>query len=115
MAQAVYASEDYVLEDTPGEDPRVLGTERFIASLPKMQFQPRSSLTLDELLEQLCRELNLEAALVRSPTRRRELTPIRIRFARMALQGRIASLQEIARYLNRSASSLSELLNRHEQ
>ena len=51
----------------------------------------------------------------RSATRRRELTPIRIHFARMALRGRIASLQEIARYLNRSASSLSELLTRHEQ
>jgi DNA-binding CsgD family transcriptional regulator len=31
---------------------------------------------------------------------------------RMALQGGMASLQEIARYLNRSASSLSKLLAR---
>jgi hypothetical protein len=36
-----------------------------------------------------------------------------IRFARRALQDRIASLQEIARYVNRSASSLNELLIRH--
>jgi putative transposase len=115
MAQTIYASEDRILDDTPGEDPRVLGTDRFIASLPTMTIQPRSALTLDQLLEQLCRELSLDAALVRSPARRRELTPIRIRFARMALQYRIASMQEIARYLNRSASSLSELLIRHDQ
>jgi REP element-mobilizing transposase RayT len=113
MAQPMYASEDRLLDDTHSEDPRVLGTDRFVASLPTLAFAPRSVVTLSQLAEKLCNEYGVSSELVRSSSRLRSLTAIRVAIAAQALDRRIASLREIACFLGREPGSVSELLARY--
>jgi hypothetical protein len=93
-------------------DSRVIGTDRFLASLPPPRIQPRSQLTLDEMALEVCAALNVRLAEVRAPNRRREFTGARVQIARRAIDERIASLNQVARYLGRGSSALAELLLR---
>jgi hypothetical protein len=115
MAQTVYASESRLLDNTHPDDPRILGNDRFLAQLPPLQFTPKSVLTLEQLAMDVCHARNLSLDAVRSPSRRRALTPVRIEIARRAIALRIATLREVADFFHRDASSLSELLLRYER
>jgi hypothetical protein len=51
MAQTLHASEERLFDDTHPDDPRVLGTDRFIASLHEVaRYFARSPSSLSELL-----------------------------------------------------------------
>ena len=113
MAQPSYASEDRIFEDTHPEDSRVLGSDRFIESLVLQSFKPRSSVSLNELAEGICTEHEVSTQLVRSSSRQRKLSAVRIAIAVRAIEERIATLVEVAAFLNREPASLSELLSRH--
>ena len=113
MAQPSYASEDRIFEDTDPEDSRVLGSDRFIESLVLQSFKPRSSVSLNELAEGICTEHEVSTQLVRSSSRQRKLSAVRIAIAVRAIEERIATLVEVAAFLNREPASLSELLSRH--
>jgi len=114
ISQALYASESRVLEETHPDDPRVLGGDRFLAQLPPLKLRPKSTVTLMGLATRACQAHNVDLDLVRSASRRRALTVVRIDITRQALNGRIANIREVAEFLNRDASSLSSLLLRHE-
>lgn len=113
ISQTTCTSQENLFDDAHQDDPRVLGSDRFLASLPPPLVKPRNPLTLAQLAEQVCARHEITMDQLRSRARTRALTAIRLDFARQAFDGRIASLHEIARYMERSASSLSELLTRH--
>jgi len=113
LAQPIYASERRLLDDTHPDDARVLGGDRFLAELPPFKFVPRSSMTLEQLALQICHAHNVSVDLARSPSRQRSLTSVRLAIAQQAIDQRIATSREVAAFLNRDPSSLSELLSRY--
>ena len=116
MAQPSYASEDAVLEDTEDThdcDVRVIGTDRFVETMRTSTYVPRSRHTLEEIACQICQQLQVSLEAVRSASRKRCFTAARVAIAVRALDGRIASLTDVAAFLGREPGSLSELLRRH--
>lgn len=104
--------------DDPGQgshpdDPRILGSDDFINKLPLPRYRPRSPLTLEQLATSTAEAHNISVELLRSRSRARTLTPIRIELTRRAIELRIATLSEVARFLLREPSALSQLLARH--
>ena len=85
ISQEMYASEDRLLDDTHPDDARILGTDRFIASLPVATFKPRSTQSLSQLAQQICVKHSMSFELVCSASRQRSLTPIRVAIATQAL------------------------------
>jgi hypothetical protein len=51
--------------------------------------------------------------LVRSPSRARRLATIRVNLVSRAIEQRIATLSQVARFLYRDSAALSRLLTRH--
>jgi len=105
--------EDLELESHP-DDSRILGTDQFIARIPRLPYKPRSLLTLNQLAESLCAEHHINTELLRSLSRARHLASIRVAFSTQAIERGIATLSEIARFMNRDHSSLCRLLARHD-
>lgn len=95
------------------DDSRILGTDQFISKIPFTARKPRGALTLDQLAEVFCKEHNISVELLRSLSRARHLTPIRIALATQAVEQRIATHCEVARFLHRDPSALTKLLLRH--
>ena len=75
--------------------------------------KPRSRLTLEQLGERICQQHHISLERLRSLSRARDLTSIRVRFITQAVELRIATLSEIARFLHRDPSALTKLLARH--
>lgn len=98
---------------THPEDPRILGTDAFIAKIPYTPLRPRGYQSLEELATTMAERLGLTVDHLRSPSRARSLTPARVDLFRSAIDMRIAPLSEVARFLNRNAASLARLLARH--
>ena len=95
------------------KEPRVLGDDRFLAQLaiPTMYRYPKT--TLERLAATLCDEHGITLDQLRSPSRRRSLSKARAHLADRASQEHVASLSEVARFLNRSASALSRATHRY--
>lgn len=96
--------------DAHPEDSRVLGTDEFIRQIPAPRFRPRSNCSLDEVAERICIDHGVSVDVLRSPSRSRYLTPIRIAFAQEAIEQRIATQTAVARYLHRDPSAITKLL-----
>ena len=97
----------------PSSDPRVVGTDRFLASLPPPRIKPRSPLTLEQLAAEVCTHLGVSIEDVCAPNRLRQFTTARTLIARRAVDERIASLHQVGRYLNRSVPALCQLLQQN--
>ena len=80
--------------------------------IPIVLYRPRSLLTLEQLGDRICRQHGITVDRMRSPSRARQLTPIREEFITQAVDRRIATLSEVARFLHRDPSALSKLLAR---
>jgi len=106
------ADEDLEQESHP-DDCRILGTDQFIENIPLVPYRPRSPLTLEQLAQRVCSERQLTVELLRSASRARRLTAIRIDFASRAIEQGIATLCEVARFLHRDPSSLGKMMARH--
>jgi len=113
MGQEMYASEERILEQVNPSDCRVLGSDDFLAMLPTVHFKPRSSLTLPALVHKVCAERSVTVEHIRSSSKLASLSKVRVEIARLAIEGRMASLSEVARSLNRTHAALSRLLQRH--
>lgn len=124
IAQARTAYEGFILaggeheqdldQQSHPDDPRVLGTDTFIANIPAVPHRRRCPLTLEQFASLVCEEHRVSGELMRSPSRGRYLTSVRVAFAIQAIERRIATPSEIARFLNRDPSGLARLLARHE-
>ncbi len=74
---------------------------------------PVTGFELEDLITRTAAEFGVTASDLASPSKIRVLSKARAQVARRAGQSGIASLPVVARRLNRSPSSLSELLQRH--
>ena len=113
MAQSLVASETDTVEAGHAADRRVLGSDDFLATLKPPQVKRKSALTLAQLAEHLCAARSISTEEIRSPSKRPRLSAIRAELCRQVLDGRIASLHELARFLGRSPSSVYALVERH--
>jgi putative transposase len=96
-------------------EPKPLALEE--ASLPgnpaTLSLRQRSALTLEDLAGRICPAHNISLDRLRSPSRARDLTSVRVDFIIQAIDLRIATLAELARFLHRDPSALTKLLARH--
>jgi putative transposase len=94
-------------------DQHPLGTGKHAHEILVDRCKPRSRLTLEDLGERICQEHHISIERMRSPSRARDLTPIRVGFITQAVELRVATLSEVARFLQRDPSALTKLLARH--
>lgn len=94
------------------EEPRVLGDDQFLSRL-SLKLRPRSRLTLTELVDQVCLEYSIPAAELASSSRRRLYSRVRAVILDRAVRLRIGSLSDVARYFQRSSSSLNKSLQHY--
>lgn len=112
MAQLIYASEHRLLEDTHREDSRIIGEDRFVASLSIAPFRPRSSISLKELAQSGCSQNGISVEELISPRRHSALMRARRELKQRAIDKRIANLSQVAMFLRREPSSVGPLLHR---
>lgn len=110
MMQPLYASEERVLAETHELDPRVIGTDRFMASLQTTPYRPKSPLTLEQLASEICRDHAIAVPELRSRLRHQLLRKARREFSRRAIHERIANVRQTAEFLNRDPSTASRML-----
>ena len=94
-------------------DRRVLGDDRFLQQLEIPALPRFASTTLEQLANEICREHGVTLESLRSPHRQRVLCRIRAHLAQHAIAERAASLSQVARFLNRSASALTRAIDRY--
>lgn len=94
------------------DDKRILGNDAFLSRLAIPLISKDRGTTLAMLAEQLCEESGVSVAELRGPSRARHLAQIRNTLAMQAIDRQIASLSSVARYLNRSVSTLSRAADR---
>jgi REP element-mobilizing transposase RayT len=95
------------------DDPRVLGDDRFLQQLGIPVLFRYPSVTLEQLADRICMECGVTLESLRSPRRQRTLCRIRAQLAQRALAEHAASLSQVARFLNRSASALARAIERY--
>lgn len=113
MRQASSENAPSPLHPLPGRDPRILGSDVWAAQLPVKLMTPALDLTLEQMVEQVCRKHGVSVDTVRSASRARNLAPIRAEMAAWIREYRIATLAELGAYLHRDPSGLSQLLARY--
>jgi REP element-mobilizing transposase RayT len=101
-------------EESHPKGSRVLGSDLFISNIPFIPYKPRSPLTLDQLVTEICMQHGISAEILCSRSSVRSLTPIRLQVLQQALDQRIATLTEVARFLNRDPSMLCKLTRKHQ-
>lgn len=73
----------------------------------------RATRALTDIAARVCRERLIDPATLRVARGGRHLTLARLEVARQAIDGNAATLREVARFLGRSPSALSQLLARY--
>ena len=93
------------------EDHRILGDDRFIASLELETMTPGAKQTLAELARFICQKHGVSVADLKSPSRERRYAAIRAEVGLAAVEGGVASNAELARYFNRNQSGMSRAIS----
>ena len=94
-------------------DPRVLGSDTFVAKLIGDAWRPQSRQTLTNLISDACRQYSVSHDTLISGSRQRHLTYVRSWIAHQANTQRIASLSEVARILNHTEGALRQSVKLH--
>jgi REP element-mobilizing transposase RayT len=113
--ERVGSPQDQSLLDAHPQEPRILGDDRFIERLPIPHRHHASKLTLERLAAAVCAEFGTSLDEVRSPAQYRALSKVRGIIASRAHAARVATFSEIARFLNRSISSMTRSAARHSE
>jgi putative transposase len=108
----ISGSHDASLYRGHAQEPRILGSDRFIQTLARAPARPRSIRTLDDLAGTTCQAFGVSLEALRSPGKQRLLSAARRSLALEATEQRIASLSDVARYLHRSVSGIARLVER---
>lgn len=95
------------------DDSRIIGSDRFIGSLPLPAPLRTGGVSFDEVVLAICQQFGIDVALIRSRSSMRSLTPVRLELLRQAIETRTATLTEVARFLNRDPSTLCKLAASH--
>lgn len=99
--------------DTPTGDDRVLGDQAFLVRVNKATAPgPRIQETLEDVIARTCREYQQPVEAVLSCARTHRLSAVRAEIARRAVEGRVATRSDVARALGRSASAISQALEK---
>lgn len=115
LVQAPPASMRTMLERGRESSPGVLGDDEFFSGLPRRGRTVRSTRSLDDIAEHVARVHDIQRAQLLSRSRRQDLVLARAQLAWYATERRVATLCEVARYLRRSASSLTRAIARHQR
>jgi putative transposase len=108
----LYASELSVFEQANPNDPRVLGSDDFLATLSKPKPKARNRPTLDKLIEEVCKRNGVTVDAVLSSSRLRALSRTRTEIVRRAVAEGIASIREVAKRLRKCPSGMGKQLRR---
>ena len=111
--QGIGAPRDPQLTTAPRGEPRVLGDEAFRRTIERPADAAAKGPSLEEIVDDVCGEFGVTLAELRSPSQLRRISRARGQVTVRALAGRAASLSEVARYLNRSASALARAAERY--
>lgn len=95
------------------DDARILGSDDFVAAALNSEYRPRPHKTLDDLILECCQRFQVAPDLLVSPSRARHLAPARAWLAHEAVAGRVASICELARRLDRNESAIRQVMSRH--
>lgn len=96
-----------------GEDDRLLGDDGWQKQVLK-DLHPQSQWeSLDELIEQRCKQYGATETELASASRARDWADLRARIALEATENGLCSVTEIARRFGRSQPALSRAINRH--
>lgn len=106
---------DPTLHEGHPKEKRVLGDDTFLSRLDVPLKPKNRTLTLEALALQFCVEVGVSLDDVRSRSQSVRLSRVRGLIGSQAIEQHIASLSEVARYLNRSASALSRAISLHRQ
>jgi hypothetical protein len=101
------------LQHCNANDPRILGSDTFVANLLGEAWRPKSQTTLDDLLADACLKFQITREVLTSTSRHRATTRARAWVAHQALTLRITSLAQVARAFGRDESSLRKSINVH--
>jgi len=96
-------------------DKRVIGEDDFVKAATKRPSRSGKPPTLRALTDYVCRLQGLDLKSLVAPGRARQAAQARTLIAWLAVQTRAATLEQIARRFNRSASTLSHLVTRLEK
>lgn len=105
--------DDDLDDESHPDDPRIMGSDRFINSIPLVPYKPRSTQSLESLASDICASHSLSLDTVRSRSSARVLTAVRLRILEHAIDQRVATLTEVARFLDRDPSTLCKLARTH--
>lgn len=100
-------------EQLNANDPRVLGSDDFIARSLGRSCQSTLQATLDEIVEEACRKFSVTEDELRSPSRRHCVTRVRAWVVQQAIRRHAATISAVARRLNRDESTVRYLLERN--
>jgi len=115
VLERIGAASDPTLYAGHPEEPRILGDDQFLARLNLQVRKTSSRVTLEQIAAAVCAELNITFNQLCSASQARPLAKARGLIACRALDEQIASLSEIARFLNRSAAAISRAAHRHQK
>jgi chromosomal replication initiation ATPase DnaA len=93
-------------------DPRVIGSDRFLQQLfvPNLAHVSR---TISEIAREVCEEFSLEWATLHSTDSDRAVVRARGLVAARVVRESAGTLAELARYFNRSPSAIARAIQRH--
>ena len=95
-----------------GRHARILGDETFVARVLGAAWKPRARKTLEELISECEWRFGITADLLKSGSKASCVSSARAWIAHEAVDGRVATVSAVARRLNRSESSIRELMSR---
>jgi putative transposase len=98
---------------TNSGNPHILGGDEFVARITGRSRTIAASKSLEDLVAEGCRRFGVTAGMLVSPLKSRSLAAARAWIAHEALAARTGSICAVARCLQRSESSIRELMARH--
>lgn len=109
----VGSARDPTLYEGHPDERRVLGDDRFLSRLAIPTRRTNRDLTLEQLANNVCAQLGVALQDVRGRSQAFNLSQARGQLAAQAVDQHVASLSDVARFLNRSISALSRAAARH--
>ncbi len=94
------------------DDPRILGDDDFARTADAQSARPARYGSLDDLIEDACQRHGVSERDLASHSRVRHHAQVRAEIGIAAVDGRVASLAEVARRFNRNSSGLCRGMNR---
>lgn len=92
-------------------DPRILGGDGFAQKILGEDWKPRSDAALQRVVDDACARFGATEVELRSPSRLKNVKRARAWIMEQALSTEIATVASLARYFNRDASSIRQLVH----